>query len=50
MTFYGPVRFDPTGRNGAKTMAVIQVQGGKPVVVYPPEVATGTLVYPRTAD
>jgi branched-chain amino acid transport system substrate-binding protein len=50
MTFYGPVRFDEKGRNVAKSMAVIQVQDLKPVPVYPPDIATGELVYPRPAD
>jgi len=35
MTFYGPVRFNEKGQNIAKGMAVVQIQGGKPVVVYP---------------
>ena len=47
MTFYGPVRFDELGRNAAKGMAVIQVQDGRPVVIYPPDVATGEIIYPR---
>jgi len=35
MTFYGPVRFNDKGQNIAKSMSVIQIQDGKPVVVYP---------------
>lgn len=35
MTFYGPVKFDSRGVNIGKTMSVVQIQNGKPVVVYP---------------
>lgn len=46
MTFYGPVRFNEKGMNIAKSMAVIQIQNGLPVVVYPIAGAEGKLVYP----
>ena len=46
MTMYGPVRFNEQGQNVAKSMAVVQIQGGKPVVVYPPENAKGKFIYP----
>lgn len=46
MTFYGPVRFNEKGMNVAKGMAVIQIQEGKPVVVYPKSAAEGKLIYP----
>jgi branched-chain amino acid transport system substrate-binding protein len=46
MTFYGPVRFNEKGMNVAKGMAVIQIQKGKPVVVYPRSAAQGELIYP----
>ncbi len=49
MTFYGPIRFNEKGQNIAKSMAVIQIQGGKPVVVYPPTHAQGKFVYPMPA-
>jgi branched-chain amino acid transport system substrate-binding protein len=45
-TFYGPVRFNEKGQNVAKAMAVIQIQKGKPVVVYPPDAAEAKLIYP----
>ncbi len=48
MTFYGPIRFDATGKNIAKPMGVIQVQGGASVVVAPMEIAVGSWVYPRS--
>ncbi len=34
-TFYGVIGFDETGKIVTKPMAVIQIQGGKPVTVYP---------------
>src|SRR5205085_958304 len=34
-TFFGPIRFDPTGKNTAKPMYVIQIQDGKIVTVWP---------------
>ena len=43
MTFYGPVRFNQKGENIGKEMAVVQIQNGKPVVVYPLDVADGML-------
>ena len=46
MTFYGPVRFNEKGQNIAKGMSVVQVQNGKPVVVYPPGGAQGKFIYP----
>ena len=46
MTAYGPVRFNEKGQNVAKGMGVVQIQGGKPVVVYPAEFAQAEFVYP----
>jgi branched-chain amino acid transport system substrate-binding protein len=46
MTAYGPVRFNEKGQNIAKGMSVVQVQNGKPVVVYPVEGAQAKFVYP----
>ena len=46
MTFYGRVKFNEKGMNIGKSMAVIQLQNGKPVVVYPKSAAQGKLVYP----
>ncbi len=40
-TFYGPVKFDASGRNIAKPMVLTQVQGGKYVVVSPAKWAAG---------
>jgi branched-chain amino acid transport system substrate-binding protein len=47
MTFYGPVRFDATGKNIAKPMSVVQIQAGQTVVVAPQEAAVATWVYPQ---
>ncbi|MEZ5843192.1 MAG: amino acid ABC transporter substrate-binding protein [Hyphomicrobiaceae bacterium] len=49
MTFYGPVKFGPSGNNPAKPMVLRQVQGGKYVVVAPTKYASSKLVYPRKA-
>ena len=46
-TFYGPVKFDETGRNVAKPVVLTQVQGGKYVVVAPAKCAVGKPVVPR---
>ncbi len=46
-TAYGPVKFNERGVNVGKTMAVIQLQGNVPVVVYPSGVAEKKLIYPR---
>ena len=43
-TFFGPIQFDGRGANVAKPNPVVQVQDGKPAVVWPAEVAT---VFPR---
>jgi branched-chain amino acid transport system substrate-binding protein len=46
MTFYGPIKFNGKGVNIAKPMAVVQIQNGKPIVVWPQEAAQGKLIYP----
>jgi branched-chain amino acid transport system substrate-binding protein len=46
MTAYGPIKFDERGANVAKGMAVMQIQNGVSVVVYPADAATGKLLYP----
>jgi len=46
MTFYGPIRFNEKGMNIGKGMAVIQLQNGKPLVVYPRSGAQAKLIYP----
>ncbi len=46
MTFFGPVKFDASGKNVAKSMVLYQVQNGKYVVVAPEKWAKGKLVFP----
>ena len=45
-SFFGPLRFDDTGKNVAKDMVVIQIQKGIPVTVWPPGAAEAGLVWP----
>ncbi|HET9470427.1 MAG TPA: ABC transporter substrate-binding protein, partial [Usitatibacter sp.] len=45
-TFYGPIKFDATGKNIAKSMVLYQVQGGKYKVVAPTKWAEAKIVYP----
>lgn len=47
MTFYGPVKFDSTGKNIAKPMVLRQIQNGKYVPVAPTKFANGKLQHPR---
>ena len=46
-TFYGPIKFDASGKNIAKPMILTQIVDGEYVVVYPEEWATGKPVIPR---
>jgi branched-chain amino acid transport system substrate-binding protein len=45
-TFFGPIKFDPTGKNADKPMSAIQIQNGKPVTVFPEEQAQVPLRWP----
>jgi len=45
-TFYGPVKFDSTGKNTAKSMVLTQVQGGKYVLVAPSKWAAAKAIIP----
>ncbi len=47
MTFYGPIKFDETGKNIAKPMVLYQVQDGQYKVVAPTKWASAQLIYPR---
>ncbi len=38
-TFFGPLKFGPEGQETALKPPVLQIQGGKLVVLYPPEIA-----------
>lgn len=46
VTAYGPIRFNEMGQNVAKGMTVVQIQNGKPFVVYPASAAKSKFVYP----
>ena len=47
-TFYGRFRIDPaTGRPAGRQMLLVQWQGGRKVVVWPPETASGRLRLPE---
>jgi branched-chain amino acid transport system substrate-binding protein len=45
-TFYGPIKFDATGKNIAKSMVLYQVQNGDYKVVAPSKWASSKLIYP----
>jgi len=47
MTFFGPIKFDATGKNTAKPMVLYQVIQGDYKVVAPTKVAETKLVFPR---
>jgi branched-chain amino acid transport system substrate-binding protein len=47
MTFFGPIKFDETGKNTAKPMVLYQVQGGDYKVVAPTKWAETKLIFPR---
>lgn len=46
-TFFGRIKFNEKGMNVAKGMAVLQIQQGKHVPIYPPEMALGKFIYPK---
>jgi len=46
MTFYGPVKFDKTGKNIAKPMVLYQIQQGDYKVVAPTKWAATKLIHP----
>jgi branched-chain amino acid transport system substrate-binding protein len=48
-TFFGHIKFNDQGMNVAKGMAVLQIQNGKHVPIYPPAVALGKFIYPKPA-
>ena len=46
MTFYGPIKFDQSGKNIAKSMVLYQVQNGDYKVVAPSKWAEAKIIYP----
>jgi branched-chain amino acid transport system substrate-binding protein len=49
-SFFGQLAFDKTGKNLVKSMPVIQIQKGKPVTVWPTDLAEAKLVWPGAAS
>jgi branched-chain amino acid transport system substrate-binding protein len=45
-SFYGRVCFNPQGKEACKSMGIAQIQGGRPVVVWPAQFAQRKLIYP----
>ncbi len=43
VTFYGPIKFSANGMNGGRDLPIIQVQGGKPVILYPESIKQSNL-------
>src|SRR5438034_170843 len=48
-SFFGPIKFNDKGMNVTKPMAVIQIQSGKPVPVWPTDSSGGSLKWPASA-
>jgi branched-chain amino acid transport system substrate-binding protein len=48
-SFFGPLKFNDAGQNVTKKMAVIQIQGGRPVAVWPTDSMEGSLIWPGNA-
>lgn len=49
-TFFGPLKFTENGQNLTKKMQVIQIQNGKPVTVWPKDVAETAMIWPGTGN
>jgi len=47
-SFFGPIKFNPQGMNVTKPMAVVQIQNGKAVPVWPKDSAEAPLKWPGT--
>ena len=45
-TFFGEIKFDDRGANVAKPVYVEQIQSGRPVLIWPPDIATARPRYP----
>jgi branched-chain amino acid transport system substrate-binding protein len=43
LTFYGPIKIGANGMNQGRDLPMIQVQGGKPLVLFPESIKQGTL-------
>ena len=47
-SFFGPIKFDDTGKNVTKPMSAIQIQNGKVTTIYPEDQAQAKLQWPGT--
>src|SRR5215211_95285 len=47
-SFFGPIKFDSTGKNVTKPMSAIQIQDGEVVTIYPEDQAQAKLQWPGT--
>ena len=45
-TFFGEIKFDERGANAVKPVYVQQVQSGRTVLIWPPEIASARPRYP----
>ena len=45
-TFFGPIKFDDRGANAVKPVYVQQIQSGRAVLIWPPDVASARPRYP----
>jgi branched-chain amino acid transport system substrate-binding protein len=45
-SFFGPIKFDETGKNADKPMSAIQIKDGKPVTIFPNDQAQAELEWP----
>jgi branched-chain amino acid transport system substrate-binding protein len=43
MTFFGPVKFRADGMNESRALPLIQIQSGKPVLIYPNELSSAAM-------
>ena len=48
-TFYGPIKFDDTGKNAGKPMVTVQIQDGSILIVAPTSAAEADVIYPAPA-
>lgn len=44
MTFYGPIKFREDGMNSVRELPIIQMQDGKPVVLYPEQIRQADMI------
>jgi branched-chain amino acid transport system substrate-binding protein len=44
MTFYGPIKFGANGMNQVRKLPIIQIQGGKPVVLAPEDIMQAKMI------